>query len=101
MNRSTLKHAAAILLPLVLTSLTVGLAMLDLTRRVSVGANAEDHERSRQTVISALHSAQEVTAKFASDNAYWDAAVRALYGEPDLEWLGLSRIVAKWQVFVG
>jgi signal transduction histidine kinase len=81
------KFALTIALPLLLASLGVALLTFNLLARVSTGANVEDRERTRQIVTSALGAVQQQLANTATDNSYWDDAVRWLYGTPNAEWV--------------
>ncbi len=74
-------------LPLLLAFVGVVLLTGKLVFQVSSGANAEDHARTRETVISALGAARQQLASLAADNAYWNDAVRHAYGEVNEPWL--------------
>ncbi len=80
-------YIALIALPLVLATAGVTLVTLDLLARVSTGANADDHERTKQVVHAALDFAQRMLANIAMDNSIWDDAVGQLYGEINEVWL--------------
>jgi sensor domain CHASE-containing protein len=78
--------AFTIALPLVLAACGVFYLTTDLISRVSTGANQQDHDRTKQVVNSALKASQQQLANVATDNAYWDDAVRNTYGTANLEW---------------
>ena len=80
------KFVLTVALPLLLASLGVAALTADLLSRVSTGANVEDRERTRQVVRSALGAAQRQLANLATDNSYWDDAVRSTSGDVDQEW---------------
>ena len=75
------------MLPLLLAWLGVGALTRELVSLVSTGANVEDHRRTQQIVDAALGAAQRQLAYTATDNSYWDDAVRELYGVPNMQWL--------------
>lgn len=80
------KFLLTIALPLGLATLGVFYLTTDLIGRVSTGANQEDHERTRQVVSSAFKASQQQLANTATDNAYWNDAVRNTYGTPNQAW---------------
>jgi signal transduction histidine kinase len=74
-------------MPLLLASIGVGALTFDLIKRVSTGANTEDHNRTSQIVQFALKAAEQQLSNIATDNSLWDDAVRHNYGNVDQEWL--------------
>lgn len=81
------KFILTIALPLLLASLSVALLTFELIGRVSTGANVEDRERTKEIAGSALAAVQQQLANTAIDNAYWDDAVRRVYGTLDGDWV--------------
>lgn len=81
------RFVLTITVTLLLAALGVGILTYGLVHMVTTGANNEDHERTRQIVHSALRAEQVQLANTATDNSYWDDAVRNLYEPVNMAWV--------------
>ncbi len=85
---SKTKLIAAIALPLLVTTLGVSATTFNLLDKVSTDVNSLDRARNEQVVRSAFLAEQKQIAGLVVDNAYWDVAVRNVYGPvPNEEWI--------------
>ncbi len=85
------KFLLIVALPLAVATLAVSIFTFDLMSRVTTGANQADHEKTQQIVLSALNAAQQQIANMATDNSYWDDAVRQFYAKDlDEDWVAES-----------
>lgn len=83
-----IKLIAAIVLPLLATTLGVSATTFNLLDKVSTDVNSLDHARNEQVVRSAFLAEQKQLAGLVVDNSYWDDAARNVYGPvPNEEWI--------------
>jgi diguanylate cyclase (GGDEF)-like protein len=76
-----------IVLPLLAAALGVYLLTNHLLTKVQYQANAAENEHTQRVVNSAIIEKQRALTTLANDNAYWDDAVKHVYGDGDKEWV--------------
>jgi diguanylate cyclase (GGDEF)-like protein len=76
-----------IALPLLAAALGVYLLTNHLLTKVQYQANAAEFEHTQRVVNSAIIEKQRALTILANDNAYWDDAVKHVYGDGDKEWV--------------
>jgi diguanylate cyclase (GGDEF)-like protein len=86
-RRPGLKFVLLIVLPFTLSALGILWTTFDMLNGISIGANTQDNERTRQVVSSAFKSAEQRLYSVLTDNAHWDDAVRNSYGPIDDQWM--------------
>lgn len=85
--RPGLRFLLIIVFPMILAASGIMWTSVGMLNNISHGANRQEHERNVEVVCSALASAARRIATLASDNAYWDDAVRNTYGTVNDEWM--------------
>lgn len=81
------KFVLMVALPLLASSIGIVSLTYDLVTRISTGANLEDHQRTRETVGSALAATKIQLRDIAVDNSFWDGAANAVYPTINEDWI--------------
>lgn len=78
-SRTVRNFALMVVLPLVLAGGGTLWLTLDLVSRVSTSANAADHARTTEIVMSALTAAEQQLQGIVADNGNWDDAASNIF----------------------